>query len=311
MRILLINTAHLGDVISSTIVSEAFFTAETSVDFLIPPSFFALFSDDPRYQLVTIEQAQKKQYDLIVDLDSSSKSRKIVKTLTATQKIGRFANIFRKLKYSFIYTHQVNKWPYTHVVKDYLPILELLNLPVSLQPAIHRLPKADLEKQLQSLRNKYSKIIVAHFGSASYLRQIPAHLARELMRKWLDQNYFVFLVGTEKEIIDPLAAMYSEHSEHFQGDLGTIADLINLCDFTFGADSGIIHIAGALQKPGLTLNGPTLSSATKPISNKIVAYELDYPCRPCNQNRTCRFDRRCLKQMTSDSILQLVNKGVL
>lgn len=308
MRILLINTAHLGDVISSTIVSEAFFSGEKSVDFLIPPSFFSLFEDDPRYRLVTEEQAVKNDYDLIVDLDSSSKSRKIVKRLKAIQKIGRYAHFFRKLKYSFIYDNQVPKWPYVHVVKDYLPILEFLNLPTSVRPKIKREPKPDLEKSILDLRKKYSKLIVAHFGSASYLRQIPAHLARELMNKWLEQNYFVFLVGTEKEIIEPLAAMYTEHSEHFQGTLGGVADLISLCDFTFGADSGIIHIAGALEKPGLTLNGPTLAANTKPVSAKIKAYELDYPCRPCNQNKACRFDRRCLKQMHSHSINHMINQ---
>ena len=138
MKVLLINTAQLGDVISSTVVSEALLTMEARVDLLIPTAYFSLFSDDPRYELVTQEQAKHKEYDLIIDLDSSSQSRKSVGDLKAKQKIGRFTSWFRKLKQSFLYTHQVAKWPHNHIVKDYWPILELLQLPTNLQPRIRR-----------------------------------------------------------------------------------------------------------------------------------------------------------------------------
>lgn len=309
MRVLLINTAHLGDVISSTVVSEAFFTAEDSIDFLIPPAFFSLFEEDSRYNLVSVEQARQIYYDLIIDLDSSQKSRKVIKLLKAKQKIGRYNSLLKKLKYTMFYDHQVKKWPYTHVVKDYYPILNFLNLPKSHLPLIKRNPKPALERQLSELRKNYSKLMVAHLGSASYLRQVPAHLAKDLIKKWIDLNYFIFLVGTEKEIIEPLAALYPEHTKHFKGSLGDVADLIQLTDLTLGSDSGIIHITAAVGKSGVTLNGPTLSNATKPLSPKILAYELDYACRPCNQNKPCRFDRRCMKQMNSETILDLLNKA--
>lgn len=302
MRILLINTAHLGDVISSTVVSEAFFTVEASVDFLMPPAFFSLFEEDPRYHLVTTEHAQKKAYDLIIDLDSSQKSRKIIKLLTAKKKIGRYNNLLKRLKYSRIYDHQVRKWPHIHVVKDYEPILDYFNLPKNHLPLIKRTRKPELEAKITELRKRHSQLIVAHFGSASYLRQIPARLAKDLIHRWRAKNCFVFLVGTEKEIIEPLAALFPECTEHFKGTLGAVADLIELADLTLASDSGIVHITGALHKPGLTLNGPTLSTATKPLSSKIVAYELDYPCRPCNQNKSCDFDQRCLKQMKAETV---------
>ncbi len=302
MRVLLINTAHLGDVISSTIVSEAFFTRESSVDFLMPPAFFSLFEEDPRYVLTTLEQAQQKEYDLIVDLDSSQKSRKVIKLLNAKKKVGRYNSLFKRLKYFRIYDHQVKKWPYTHVVKDYEPILDYFNLPKNHLPFIKRVKKPDLQSRLGKLREKHSQLIVAHFGSASYLRQTPARLAKELIVRWREKGAFIFLVGTEKEIIEPLAALFPDCTEHFRGTLGSVADLIQLCDLTLASDSGIIHITGALQKPGLVLNGPTLSSATKPLSPTVVAYELDFSCRPCNQNKACRYDQRCLKQMTADKV---------
>lgn len=302
MRILLINTAHLGDVISSTVVSEAIFTYEASVDFLIPQAFFTLFEEDSRYQLVTEEQAKQNEYDLIVDLDSSQKSRKIIKLLKAKQKVGRYNSLLKKLKYFRIYDYQVKKWPYIHVVKDYEPLNKFFNLPIDKLPTIKRNPKPELQLKIQELRRKHKKLIVAHFGSASYLRQVPARLAKELILRWREQNNFVFLVGTEKEIIEPLAALFPDCTEHFRGTLGGVADLIDLCDLTLASDSGIIHITGALQKPGLTLNGPTLSSATKPLSETIRAYELEYPCRPCNQNKPCGFDQRCLKQMKAEIV---------
>lgn len=292
----------MGDVISSTIVSEGFLTQHKCVDFLIPSAFFTLFEDDPRYNLVTVEQAKDIHYDLIVDLDSSQKSRKVIKQLKAKNKVGRYNSFLKKLKYSLIYNHQVKKWPYTHVVKDYFPILDYFNLPKNQLPVIKRSNKPELARRIQELRKNHRRLIVAHFGSASYLRQIPARLAKEVLQRWRKQTDFIFLVGTEKEIIDPLVNMFPDCTEHFKGSLGAVADLIELCDFTLGSDSGIIHISGALQKPGLTLNGPTLSSATKPLSPKILAYELDYKCRPCNQNKSCRFDQRCLKQMTAESI---------
>jgi heptosyltransferase I len=74
-----------------------------------------------------------------------------------------------------------------------------------------------------------------------------------------------------------------------------------------GMDSGIMHLAAAMETPVIALFGPTDPSVTGPqgMGHRIVG--VDLPCRPCLKSK-CPIDRRCMMGITPEAVIAEVKK---
>jgi heptosyltransferase-2 len=71
-------------------------------------------------------------------------------------------------------------------------------------------------------------------------------------------------------------------------------------------DSGLMHIAAALQKPLIAIYGPTSPNFTPPLSDNSVITQIDVDCGPCFQ-RTCpEQHHKCMKEISSSDVLTFV-----
>lgn len=52
-------------------------------------------------------------------------------------------------------------------------------------------------------------------------------------------------------------------------------------DVVVAVDTGLAHLAAALDKPQITLFGPTDPGLTRPYGNNQLMLQVDYPCRAC------------------------------
>ncbi len=50
-------------------------------------------------------------------------------------------------------------------------------------------------------------------------------------------------------------------------------------------DTGLAHLAAALDKPQISLFGPTNPGLTRPYGNNQVILQVDYPCKACMQKK--------------------------
>jgi len=75
--------------------------------------------------------------------------------------------------------------------------------------------------------------------------------------------------------------------------LGQAMALIKRCDFFLTNDSGLMHIAAALNRPLVAVFGPTDHVQTRPVSRNARMVRHDLECSPCLK-QVCPLDQRCM-----------------
>ena len=75
--------------------------------------------------------------------------------------------------------------------------------------------------------------------------------------------------------------------------LGQAMALIKRCAFFLTNDSGLMHIAAALNRPLVAVFGPTDHLQTRPISRNARIVRHDFRCSPCLKE-VCPLDHRCM-----------------
>lgn len=77
--------------------------------------------------------------------------------------------------------------------------------------------------------------------------------------------------------------------------------LISQCRLFISNDSGLMHIAGALNIPTIALFGSTNPVTTAPAGNKSVIVRREVSCSPCLKE-TCPTDFRCMKLISVEDV---------
>lgn len=147
----------------------------------------------------------------------------------------------------------------------------------------------------------------AEYGEA---KRWPAEHYAELANAALDKGWQVFIFGSDKDVsvTSHINQLTQNRSVDFGGKtkLAEAIDLMALCDTVISNDSGLMHVAAALDKNLIAIFGSSDPYHTPPMHpNAIIAY-LALDCSPCF-SRTCRFNDTqqhlaCLKNITPQVI---------
>jgi heptosyltransferase-2 len=127
----------------------------------------------------------------------------------------------------------------------------------------------------------------AEYGPA---KRWPAHYYAELAQLLRAQGYAVWLIGSpkDKEVADKIIALGNEPCRNLCGvtDLAEAIALLSYADLVVSNDSGLMHIAAALNRPMVAIFGSSSPQFTPPLSDNAQILKLDLPCSPC-------FKREC------------------
>lgn len=143
----------------------------------------------------------------------------------------------------------------------------------------------------------------AEFGpSKRWPEQYYAELAQNLQSK----GYSIWLIGSpkDKEIADKIVALGNPQAVNLCGatDLGDAISLLANADLVVSNDSGLMHIAAALNKPMVAMFGSSSPRYTPPLSEKAQVLRLDLPCSPCFK-RTCPLGHfKCMLHLTPQKV---------
>jgi heptosyltransferase-2 len=92
--------------------------------------------------------------------------------------------------------------------------------------------------------------------------------------------------------------------------LGQAIDVLAHAGGVVSNDSGLMHVAAALQRPTIALFGSSSELVTPPLSKTAQVLSLDLPCRPCFQ-RACPLKHLdCLNGITPAAAAEALDKAM-
>lgn len=83
--------------------------------------------------------------------------------------------------------------------------------------------------------------------------------------------------------------------------------LISRCRIMISNDSGLMHIAGALNRPTIAVFGSTNPKTTAPVGGKSVVIHKEINCSPCLKE-VCPSDFRCMEMISVEDVWQAAQK---
>ena len=90
--------------------------------------------------------------------------------------------------------------------------------------------------------------------------------------------------------------------------IGEMAAVMKKCEWIVANDSGPLHVAAALGKKSVAIFGPTDPDRTAPLADCVTIVREKPDCAPCEQ-RICLTDHACMKAITADMILRVIQNG--
>ena len=147
----------------------------------------------------------------------------------------------------------------------------------------------------------------AEYGEA---KRWPAEYYAEVANTALQQGWQVWLFGSDKDlpVTNQINQLTHNNCQNLGGktSLGDAIDLMALCDTVISNDSGLMHVAAALDIKLIAIFGSSDPYHTPPMSSKAVIKYLGLSCSPCFQ-RTCpltevKLKLNCLTHIKPDHI---------
>jgi heptosyltransferase-2 len=156
----------------------------------------------------------------------------------------------------------------------------------------------------------------AEFGPA---KQWPASHYAELANSLIKQDWQALILGSEadkgiaNEIISKLDSESNSAIINLCGktELSDAIDLLDTADLVVSNDSGLMHIAAALQKPLIAIYGPTSPDFTPPLSDTAHIIQIKVDCGPCFQRECPEKHHQCMQNITAQSIIETLKSSQL
>lgn len=179
-------------------------------------------------------------------------------------------------------------------------------------PRPHLVAHADHATQLLApLGLSADRPAVAFMPGAEYgpAKQWPAtHFAR-LAQDLIGRGCQVWILGSAKdrpvgEAIVQATGLDGVHNLCGQTQLADVVDLLSVCAAAVSNDSGLMHVAAALDMPLVAVYGSSDPKHTPPLSTKAQVQYLGLPCSPCFERQCPLGHTRCLTEIGPERVLQ-------
>lgn len=296
-RILIIQTAFLGDVILATpVVSELKkIYPNSQIDFLVKKGNESLLSNSPHLHSVLlfdkkngkwksmmrlILQFRKTKYDLVINLHRFGSSGILAGLSKGKKRYG-----FKKNPFSFLYTkkfgHTIGDG--THEVERNLSIIKEFGASKLIRPELFP-SSADKTKVASFKIGNYYCLAPA---SVWFTKQLPQHKWIELINS-LPADATVYLLGApgDKELCQTIIEKSNnKYSNNLCGELSLLqsAELMRTANRNYVNDSGPLHLASSVNARVTTFFCSTVPDfGFGPLSEDSEIKEVkDLDCRPC------------------------------
>ena len=272
-----------------------------------------------RKQLAKVIEA--KNYQACFVLPNSFKSALIPWLANIPFRIGYRGELrFGLINLALNNPSKVNRPP---MVEHYLALSQLLkdDESISLDRLVPKLnvsgaAKQQVEQKLQGANINSDSIYAicpgAEYGpSKRWPTKYFAVLAQQLIKQ--NSNNQIILLGSKsdhslaQEITSQGQQASNVHNWCGNTSLDEAIALIGMSKAVVSNDSGLMHIAAALQIPQVAIFGSSDPAHTPPLSDRAKIIWLNMSCSPCHK-RVCPLGHlRCLKDILPEQVLATLN----
>ncbi len=324
MRILIIGPSWVGDMVMAQTLFECLKQRHPGcvIDVLAPEWSRPLLERMPQvrqalsfplghgaFELATrrrIGKGLKGQYDQAILLPNSLKSALVPFFAGVPQRTG-WRGEFR---YGLLNDVRVlDKQRYPLMIERFMA---LAYAPGAELPQPYPQPRLRIEEQSRAEALAQFGLVLdrpvlalcpgAEFGES---KRWPSEHYAEVAELRIREGWQVWLFGSKKDhpvgeaIRGRLIPGLREESFNLCGEtsLAQAIDLLSCADAVVSNDSGLMHVAAALNRPLVAVYGSTSPGFTPPLADQVEVVRLGLECSPCFE-RTCRFGHyNCLRQL--------------
>jgi heptosyltransferase-2 len=309
LKILIIQTAFIGDVILATALVEKLsaFSSDAQIDFLLRKGNETILANNPHIREILIWDKKNGKYRNLRQMLKRIRSRKYdvvvnVQRFISTGVLAAFSGAkriigFEKNPLSFLFTNKVkhvigSKEHPVHEVQRNLALISELTDGSMVRPKVY-----PSEKDFQQVKTEGSYVTMAP-ASVWFTKQLP-------VPKWLEAiallpaEVSVYLIGGREDI--PLCEAIRRSSGrdnvfNLAGRLSLMesAALMKNALMNIVNDSAPLHLASAVNAPVTAVFCSTIPTfGFGPLSDQstIIETKLALDCRPCGLHGF----RRCPK----------------
>jgi heptosyltransferase II len=331
-RILIIQTAFLGDVILSTPLIKALreLFPNSFISFLLIPETKNVLENNPHLNEILVYDKRKKKglgsffqilakikeriFDLAIIPHRSLRSALLAYLSGIPQRIG-----FNKSTGSFLFSQKVVYPLNVHEVDRNLSLLSSFDFHQSdTTPGLFPSPE-DFSYARELLHDagmgEENKIVGIAPGSVwATKRWLPerfAEVADLLIKK---AGAKVVFLGSEEDqkLCLELANQMVEKPVILAGKTNVLqsAAIISFCKVVLSNDSAPVHISSAMKRPVVVIFGSTIPKfGFAPYGEGHLIIEKEMSCRPCgiHGRRKCPERHfRCMREITTEDVFQAI-----
>jgi len=341
-RILIIQTAKIGDLICSTPVFREVKRKypHSRLTVIIDPVTKELLEHNPYVnEIVTLKKSdyngfagkaklsnliRKGGYDISISLNPNvpyaiSLFWGLVPVRLSV--MPDFAGMTFKLA-SVFFTGLQKHVRGNQTIETYMKMLELISIKSNdISKEVYRSEGAD--KKVQQILGSIEKPLIGiAVSSGNKMKELGEGKIVELIDKLIEamDNYIV-LIGSSQDvnaagsISDAVAKKEQIINATGKLSLAELPALIERLSLYIGVDSGITYMADSLSIPLINIAGPSDMQDQRPVGNDAIILQKKLKCVPCSHAFKApyecqRGDRECIKSVSIEEIYSVAMKMI-
>ena len=325
-KILIIRFSSIGDIVLTTPVIRCLRKQlpDAQIHFLTKQSYKSIVASNPyidkihtlgdSYELM-LHELKIEEYDCIIDLHHNLRTLRIKRFL---KNVKTFS--FNKLNIEkFIYTNfKINVLPKKHIVDRNLETVASLGVINDGLGLDYFIADKDKIKQKDIPAAHLLGYIAIVIGAALATKKMPLHKLKELCASI---NHPIILLGDKNDYEDGNAIATVDDIKIYNAcgkfNLNESADIVKGAKLVITHDTGLMHIAAALQKPIISIWGNTVPAfGMYPYYGKLSTQQFEVveinklSCRPCSKigyDKCPKGHFKCMELIAVNEIVNMVN----
>lgn len=332
LRILLVQTAFIGDVVLITALIKALHECfhGADLDVLVIPQTKAILQNNPYVrEVLTLDKRKSKlrsfittyrmlrhnKYDIAFLPHSSFTTALLTFMAGIKERVG-----FNRWAARFLLTTKVTHQKGLHKIQKLLKLLEpfssdTYDMQTELYPSDNDEEVA--AKQIENIANQENIVALAP-GSVWETKCWEQDSYTQLAIGLHNSGYKLVFIGgeSERDLCQAIIDTAEIPSINTAGRLSLLqsAALLRKCRLLVSNDSGALHLANAMRTTVYAFFGPTVKDlGYYPYRENDHVFETNLSCRPCGSHghQRCPLGHHnCMKMIKVESVLQYIRNMI-